>query len=85
MNKFRLIAAARAEGDVAEARTLFDTIGADDFPVMREFPMRHGILADAKTALYFIDHDWDDDEWCGYFITDVIRALEGSRSKPCSA
>ena len=79
--KFRQILTARTEGHNAEARTLFDGINIEDFPVMPKFVMSHGVNGDAEGALFFIDHDWDDHggtdpNWCNLFIVDVIEALE---------
>jgi hypothetical protein len=75
-DKFRHMIIERADGNLENAFRIFQTIKVTDFPVMPDFPMSHGILADAKTALFYIDHDWDDDEWCGRFLADVIRVLE---------
>jgi hypothetical protein len=81
IDKFRRIAAARAQKDLRRARRLFKTIKVSDFPPMPEFPMSHGVMCDPEGALYFIDHDWeghggDDSDWCALFIDDVVRALE---------
>ncbi len=79
--KFRQILNARMRGHKAEARTLFDGINIEDFPIIPKFVMSHGVSGDAEGALFFIDHDWDDHggtdpNWCNLFIVDVIEALE---------
>jgi hypothetical protein len=79
IDKFRRIGAARATGDMRGARKLFRTIKVSDFPVMPRFQTSRGILANAETALFFIDLDWRDEEWCPRFISDVISALERFR------
>jgi hypothetical protein len=79
IDKFRRIGAARAKGDMRGARKLFRTIKVSDFPVMPRFQTSRGTLANAETALFFIDLDWRDEEWCSRFISDVISALERIR------
>jgi len=74
--KFRRITTERADGNLEHAFTLFNTIKVSDFPAMPEFPMSHGVLSDWEGALFFIDHDWDDKEWCSKFLADVIRVLQ---------
>jgi hypothetical protein len=76
IDKFQRIATARTRGDMRAARTLFKTIKVGDFPVMPGFPTSRGTLANPETALYFIDLDCRDEEWCPRFISDVISALE---------
>jgi hypothetical protein len=71
----------RKQGQNAQARKLFDQIRADEFPVMPNIPMSHGLSCDPRGALFYIDHDWDDHggddpNWCNLFIMDVINALE---------
>jgi hypothetical protein len=67
IEKFQRIAAARTRGNMRAARTLFKTIKVGDFPVMPRFPTSGGTLANAETALFFIDLDWRDEEWCPRF------------------
>jgi len=76
IDKFRRITTERGDGNLEAAFRIFETIKISDFPAMPNFPMSHGILSDAEGALFFIDHDWDDEEWCSKFLADVIRALE---------
>jgi hypothetical protein len=81
IDKFRQILTARMRGHRAEARTLFDGVNIEDFPVLPKFVMSHGVSGDAEGALFFIDHDWDDHggtdpNWCNLFIVDVIDVLE---------
>jgi hypothetical protein len=83
IDKFRKILVARMRGQTEQARTLFNGINIEDFPIIPEFRMSHGLNGDAETALFFIDHDWDDHggndpNWCNLFIADVIEALETS-------
>jgi hypothetical protein len=50
INKFRQILTARMRGNKEEARTLFDGINIEDFPVMPKFVMSHGCSGDAEGA-----------------------------------
>jgi hypothetical protein len=79
IDKFRLIAALRTRGHKVAARALFDDITVNDFPIMPEFRMSHGIKAAVGRVLFYIDLDWDnygdDPKRCDLLIVDVIEAL----------
>lgn len=76
IDHFQQILVERENRNFAKAYARFKQIKVSDFPVMPDFPMSHGILSDPKGALFFVDHDWSDDEWCNLFLRDVIRALK---------